>query len=234
MLERQILEFEGIDPDTLPTLAEVLVSGRMAGELTMTGSVESLSVIGRAAVDEALYVGNRVGQAQVSFSATDLFSPERELSAQVDAGAIRVLQREFDSVSVNVRYREPSGNVNVFLVRSPEERYSGLLAFDDEGDVRTLHLDELVFRFPEERWNLGGPATISWDPDGLTFRDFRMRRPGVGGMRLQAQGRIPFDGEADFGLEAEALDIRWIAHALQLDEVLEGVVDLEFKCYGHG
>ena len=232
VLERQILEFEGIDPDTLPTLAEVMVSGRMAGELTMTGSVENLSVIGRAAVDDALYVGNRVGQAEVSFSATDLFSPEREVSAQIDAGAIRVLQREFDSVSVNVRYREPSGNVNVFLVRSPEESFSGLLTFDEEGDVRTLHLDELVFRFPEERWNLGAPATISWDPDGLTFRDFRLRRPGVGGMRLRAQGRIPFDGEADFGLEAEALDIRLIAHALQLDEVLEGVVDLEFNVMG--
>ena len=232
VLERQILEFEGIDPDTLPTLAEVLVSGRMAGELTVNGSFESLSVTGRAAVDDALYVGNRVGQAEVSFSATGLFSPEREVSAQIDAGAIRVLRREFDSVSVNVRYREPSGNVNVFLVRSPEESYSGLLAFDEEGDVRTLHLDELVFRFPEERWNLGGPATISWDPDGLTVGDLRMRRPGVGGMRLQAQGRIPFDGEADFGLEAEALDIGWIAHLLQLDEVLEGVVDLEFNVIG--
>ena len=100
------------------------------------------------------------------------------------------------------------------------------------GDLGTLHLDELVFRFPEERWNLGGPATISWDPDGLTFRDFRMRRPGVGGMRLQAQGRIPFDGGADFGLEAEALDIRWIAQLLQLDEVLEGVVDLDLRLTG--
>ena len=232
VLERQILEFEGIDPDTLPTLAEVLVAGRMAGEFTVNGSFENLSVTGRAAVDDALYAGNRVGRAEVSFSATGLFTPEREVSAQIDAGAIRVLQRDFDSVSVNVRYREPSGNVNVFLVRSPEESYSGLLAFEEEGDVRTLHLDELVFRFPEERWNLGGPATISWDPDGLTFRDFRMRRPGVGGMRLQAQGRIPFDGEADFGLEAEALDIRWIAHLLQLDDVLEGVVDLEFNVTG--
>ncbi|MCH7933909.1 MAG: hypothetical protein IIC36_07905, partial [Gemmatimonadetes bacterium] len=232
VLERQILEFEGIDPDTLPTLAEVLVSGRMAGDLTLNGSFESLSVRGRVAVNDALYAGNRVGQAEVSFSATGLFSPERELSAQINAGAIRVLQRDFDSVSVNVRYREPSGNVNVFLVRSPEESYSGLLAFDKEGDVRTLHLDELVFRFPEERWNLGGPATVSWDPDGLTIRDFRMRRPGVGGLRLQAQGRIPFDGEADFRLEAEALDLRWIAHLLQLDEVLEGVVDLNFNMTG--
>ena len=232
VLERQILEFEGIDPDTLPTLAEVLVSGRMAGELTVTGSLENLSVTGRAAVEDALYVGDRVGQAELSFSATGLFSPEREVSAQIDAGAISVFEREFDSVSVNVRYREPSGNLSVFLARSPEESYSGRLALDDEGEVRTLYLDELVFRFPGERWNLGGPATISWDPAGLTFRDFRMRRPGVGGMRLQAQGRIPFDGEADFRLEAEALDISWIAHLLQLDEVLEGVVDLELDVVG--
>ena len=232
VLERQILEFEGIDPDTLPTLAEVLVSGRMAGELTVNGSFESLSVTGRAAVDDAFYVGNSVGQAEVSFSAESLFSQEREVSAQIDADAISVFEREFDSVSVNVRYREPSGNVSVFLVRSPEESYSGRLALDEEGDLRTLNLDELVFRFPEERWNLGGPATISWDPDGLTFRDFRMRRPGVGGMRLQAQGRIPFDGEADFGLEAESLDIRWIARLLQWDEILEGVVELELNVAG--
>ena len=231
-LERQILEFEGIDPDTLPMLAEVLVSGRMAGELTVTGSLENLSVTGRAALEDAFYVGDGVGQAEVSFSATGLFSPEREVSAQIDAGAISVFEREFDAVSVNLRYREPSGNLSVFLVRSPEESYSGRLALDNEGEVRTLHLDELVFRFPGERWNLGGPATISWDPDGLTFRDFRMRRPGVGGMRLQAQGRIPLDGEADFRLEAEALDISWIAHLLQLDEVLEGVVDLELDVVG--
>ena len=232
VLERQILEFEGIDPDTLPTLAEVLVSGRMAGELTVNGSFENLSVTGRAAVDEAFYVGNSVGQAEVSFSAVGLLSQEREVSAQIDADAISVFEREFDSVSVNLFYREPSGNVSVFLVRSPEESYSGRLALDEEGDLRTLNLDELVFRFPEERWNLGGPATISWDPDGLTFSDFRMRRPGVGGMRLQAQGRIPFDGEADFGLEAESLDIRWIARLLQLDEVLEGVVELELNVAG--
>ena len=231
-LERQILELEGIDPDTLPTLAQVLFSGSMSGELTVGGSFENVSVVGRTLVNDVLYEGNRVRQADVSFSAMDLFSPEREVSAQIDAGAIRFLEREFDSISVNVRYREPSGNVNVFLVRSPDESYSGLLAFDVEAGLRTLHLDELVFRFPGERWNLGGPATIAWDPDGLTFRDFRMRRPGVGGMRLRAQGRIPFDGEADFSLEAEALDIRWIANLLQLNEVLEGVVDLDLRVTG--
>ena len=232
ILERQILEFEGIDADTLPTLSEVLVSGRMTGELVIGGSFESLSATGRVEVEDGSYGGDRVGQAEVSFSATGLFSPERELSAQIETGAISVFEREFDSLSASFDYREPNGNADVFLARSPEESYQGRLAFEKEGDVRTLHLDELVFRFPEERWNLAGPSTISWDPDGLTFRDFRLRRPGFGGMRLQAQGRLSFDGEADFRLDAEALDVRWIARALQLEEALESVVDLDLRLTG--
>ncbi|MCH7892660.1 MAG: hypothetical protein IH921_14265, partial [Gemmatimonadetes bacterium] len=59
-LERQILELEGIDPDTLPTLAQVLFSGNMAGELTVGGSFENVSVVGRTLVNDVLYEGNRV------------------------------------------------------------------------------------------------------------------------------------------------------------------------------
>ena len=232
ILERQILEFEGTDPDTLPTLSEVLVSGRMEGELTLGGSFESLSATGRAALEDGLYGGDRVEQAEVSFSVTGLLSPELDASVQLDAGGISVFGREFTSISGSFTFREPSGNVDVVLVRSPEESYQARIAFDDEGDIRTLHLDELVFRFPGERWNLGGPSTVSWDPDGLTFTDFRMRSPGLGGMRLQAQGRLPFNGAADFRLEADALDVGWIAQALQLDEVLEGQVDMDLRVTG--
>ena len=59
-----------------------------------------------------------------------------------------------------------------------------------------------------------------------------MRSPGLGGMRLQAQGRLPFNGAADFRLEADALDVGWIAQALQLDEVLEGQVDMDLRVTG--
>ena len=232
VLERQILELEGINPDTLPILSEVLVSGRMAGELVFGGSFENLSATGRAEIENGSYGGNLVEQAEVSLSATGLFSPERELSVRLDAGAIRVFEREFDSVSANFDYGELTGNADILLVRSPDESYLGRLAFEEENAVRTLHLDELVLRFPDERWNLGGPGRISWDADGLTFRDFRLRSPGLGGMRLQAQGRFPFDGEADFRLEADGLDVRRIARILQLEEVLEGVVDLDLRLTG--
>ncbi len=231
-LELTILALEDIDPDTLPTLAQVFVSGRLDGGLTLAGSLEDLDVSGQARLEDGRYGDSRVGDAAVSFSANGLFSQAREIEAQIDGGEVRFLDRAFDSISVRLEYQEPRGRVNLFVVRSEEESYQARVAFELEDAVRTLHLDELVLRFPDERWNLGGPATISWDPDGLIFRDLRVIRPGVGGMRLRAEGRLPFEGEADLDLSVQGLDVSRIAHVLQMSERLEGVVDVELEVTG--
>ncbi len=231
-LELSILALEDIDPDTLPTLAQVFVSGRMDGGLTIGGSLEDLDVRGQARLEDGRYGDSRLGDAAVSFSASGLLSPERAFEADIDADEIRVFDRVFDSVSVRLEYQEPRGRMNLFVVHSEEESYQARVAFEQEDAVRTLHLDELVLRFPDERWNLGGPATIAWDPDGLTFRDLRLIRPGVGGMRLRAQGRLPFRGEADFDLSVQGLDVGRIAHVLQMNERLEGMVNVELEVAG--
>ncbi len=231
-LELSILALEDIDPDTLPTLAQVFMSGQMAGGLTLGGSLEDLAVTGHARLEDGRYGDSRLGDAAVSVSAVGLLSPEWSLEAGIDGDDILILDRAFDSVSVRLEYQEPRGRVNLFVVQSEEESYQARVAFEREDAVRTLHLDELVLRFPDERWNLGGPATISWDPDGLTFRDLRLIRPGVGGMRLQARGRLPFKGEADFDLSVQGLDVSRIAHVLQMEERLEGVVDVELEVTG--
>ena len=231
-LELSILALGEIDPDTLPTLEQAAVSGSMDGSLVLGGSLDALSVSGQATLRQGSYGDSRVGAALVSFSAQGLLSPERTFEADVDGDNIRVLGRAFDSVSVHLDYQEPRGRVNLFIVHSEEENYQARVAFEQDDDVRTLHLDELVLRFPDERWNLGGPATIGWDPDGLTFRDLRLIRPGVGGMRLQAQGRVPFRGEADFDLSIQGLDVSRVAHVLQLSERIEGMVDVELEVTG--
>lgn len=231
-LELSILGLEEIDPDTLPTLEQVAVSGSMDGSLVLGGSLDALSVSGQATLRQGRYGDSRVGDVLVSFTADGLLSAERTFEADVDGDDIRVLDRAFDSVSVHLDYQEPRGRVNLFVFHSEEENYQARVAFEQDDDVRTLHLDELVLRFPDERWNLGGPATISWDPDGLTFRDLRLIRPGVGGMRVQAQGRVPFRGEADFDLSVQGLDVSRVAHVLQLSERIEGVVDVELEVTG--
>ena len=231
-LELSILSLEDIDPDTLPTLAQISVSGRMDGNLTLGGSLEELDIAGQARVEGGLYGDNRVGDAAVSFSANGLLSPERSVEAQIDGDDIRFLDRALDSISIRLDYQEPRGRVTMFVVKADDESYQASVAFEQEDSVRTLHLDELVLSFPDERWNLGGPATIAWDPNGLTFRDLRVIRPGVGGMRLRAQGRLPFQGEADFDLSIRGLDVSRIAQVLQMSERLEGVVDVELEVTG--
>ena len=230
-LELSILTLEGIDPDTLPILAQVLVSGAVDGRLTLAGSVEELDVSGQARVRDGQFGGSRIGEAELSFSAPNLLSPRPDVRAQIDAIDVRVVERVFDSVSVRLEYQRPRGSADLFLV-TPEEDYRARMALEQEDERRTLHLDELVLRFPGERWNLGGPATLSWDPGGLTVRDLRVIRPGVGGMRVRAQGRLPFRGQADFELSVDRLDVARIADAVQMSERLEGMVDVELRVTG--
>ena len=231
-LSREILAFDGIDPDTLPTLADVRTEGKMVGRMTLSGSLTSLAIEGEAELEAARYGANLVGDAAITFGTTGFLSSDQVFQARIDADSIRILNRIFDSISVHVDYRGPQGGVDFFLVREKDENYRGRLVFDQEESLRTLHLDELALNFPDERWNLGGPTSLAWDPDGLTISDFRLIRPGVDGMRIRAEGYLPFQGEADFTLNVQGLDLSRIAHVLQVDERHEGVVDLNLQVTG--
>jgi len=231
-LARDILIFDGIDPDTLPLLEDVRMSGSVNAQLQLSGALDSLSLSGDLAVADAVYARNFVESARVTFTAEGLPSLEPQIAALVESGGIRILERAFDSASVRLDYKEPRGRTDVFLVRSEDEDYRAHVAFDWSDTTRVLNLDEMTLRFPEERWNLGGPATVSWDPDGLTFEGFRLIRPGVGGFRMSAEGRLPFRGRADLDFLLERLELERVSHLLQLSDRLEGVVDVDLKIRG--
>jgi TamB, inner membrane protein subunit of TAM complex len=231
-LARDILVFDGIDPDTLPLLADVQMSGSVTAQLQLNGALDSLSLSGELTVADAVYAGSFVERAHVTFTADGLPSVAPQIQALVESGGIRILERAFDSVSVRLDYQEPRGRTDIFLVRSEDEDYRAHIAFDWSDTIRVLNVDEMTLRFPTERWNLGGPATVSWDPDGLTFRDVRLIRPGTDGFRMSAEGRLPFRGAADFDVSVQRLELARVAHLFQLPDRLEGVVDLELQMRG--
>ena len=231
-LESSVLVMEGINPDTLPTLSETFVSGNLAGDLTLGKSFDNLEISGRAYLENGTYRNNRAEVMDLLFSVDKSFSSEQKIEMQFEGAGVNIFDKEFDSVSVNLGHEGLRGRANILLAKSQEESYRVALSFEQQDMTRTFHFDELIFRFPDERWNLGGPATVSWDPNGLTFRDLRLIRPGLGGMRLMAEGRFPFYGEADFDLEAENINVERIASILQTQDRLEGIVDLDFDITG--
>lgn len=231
-LEREFLIFDGIDPDTLPHSDDVRMAGQLQGVAELSGSLENLGITGDASFIDAAYGRNSVSAAEVSFTATRLPSRQPRIEAEIEADSVRLLQRAFASGEIRFDYRASSGNLDLFLTRDESEDYRARVAFETDSAATVLHLDELGLRFADARWNLGRPATISWDPDGLSVQGFQMRRPGSGGLRFTADGRLPFRGPADLDLDIERLDLERLAGLLQIQDTLRGIVDLDAKVSG--
>jgi len=232
-LSRDILMLDGINPDTLPLQEEIATEGQMTGQIVLSGSLRETRLLGEAAFSDVRYGTNLVKKAVLGFSAEDLFAPSVRMDLQIDADSLDIVARSFDSLSVRMTYSDPRGEMDIFLMRSEDENYQARIAFEDASAARLLNVDELSFNFPDERWNLGGPSRIFWDTGGLTFENFRLIRPGLGGLRVGAEGRFPFKGLADLEVVVENLDVSRVSHLFRWDESLKGIVDLAFNLTGN-
>ena len=232
-LSRDILMLDGINPDTLPLQEEIATEGQMTGQIVLSGSLRETRLLGEAAFSDVRYGPNLVKKAVLGFSAEDLFAPSVRMDLQIDADSLDIVARSFDSLSVRMTYSDPRGEMDIFLMRSEDENYQARIAFEDASTARLLNVDELSFNFPDERWNLGGPSRIFWDTGGLTFENFRLIRPGLGGLRVGAEGRFPFKGLADLEIVVENLDVSRVSHLFRWDESLKGIVDLTFNLNGN-
>ena len=232
-LSRDILILDGINPDTLPLQEEIATEGQMTGQVVLSGPLRETRLSGEAAFSDVRYGPNLVEKAVLEFSAEDLFAPSVRMDLQIDADSLDIVARSFDSLSVRMTYSDPRGEMDIFLMRSEDENYQARIAFEDASAARLLNVDELSFNFPDERWNLGGPSRILWDTGGLTFENFRLIRPGLGGLRVGAEGRFPFKGLADLEVVVENLDVSRVSHLFRWDESLKGIVDLAFNLTGN-
>jgi TamB, inner membrane protein subunit of TAM complex len=231
-LERESLLIDGVDLDTLPLSEEIRVGGGLVGRMTLEGGLYGFSANGSASLDHGVLGRHSVGAADITFDATGLPSRQPRVEVDIEADSLRIMERAFAGGTARLEYRDPRGTLNIFLARDETEDYLARIAFEADSVQRILHIDEMGLRFADERWNLGGPATVSWDPDGLTFRDLRIIRPGPGGLRFRADGRYPFDGPASLDLDVERLDLARLDHLLQLPDTLEGLVSLDMAVVG--
>ena len=231
-LSRDILILDGVNPDIFPLAEDIATEGQIAGQLVLSGSLQKTKLLGVADVSGMRYGNNIVEVAVLDFSATNLFTPRAQVDFQLDADSIDIMGRNFDSLSVRINYSDPRGELDLFLMRSEDENYQARIAFEDALPAKLLNIDELSVNFPDERWNLGGPSRVFWDSDGLTFEDFRLIRPGIDGLRIQTEGRFPFEGQGDLEVLIENLDVSRVSHLFRWDESLSGVIDLAFNLTG--
>lgn len=214
-LELEGLRLQGIDPDTLPLASEIAVEGSAEGRFTVTGSMKRFDLAGDATLHALRVADSRAAAGTLQFGATGLPGADRTLSMAFAADSLEVLGRSFLAGRVEAERSPTGGRVVAELQRSSNEVYNARATFELDSATTVVNLDELTLRFDDRRWNLSGPARLTWGDALLDVEHFRMRAP-VGGLDLAVDGRIARGQESDLTVRAERVPLDRVAHVLQL------------------
>ncbi len=237
-MEATLLRFEGVDPDTLPTEAEVTMNGALVGNVTLSGSLESFSAEGEATLREAQYGMYQVDSAQVVFAARQLPSLEGVLEVDLDAYRVQLEDRAFQEVHLTGAVADRVGDARLEIERTDDERLTlvGDFALDSLARSGRVELQEARLVLDSLAWSAQGTPRIRWDTAGLEVRDLAVMRSGAGAtgaMELTAEGTLSWDGDSDFVLGVQGASLDRLTRLLEMEDVeLGGMVDLDLTVVG--
>lgn len=232
-LERELLLAGGVNPDTLPTEAAVALEGRLTGEITVRGWVDAFTADGTVSVQELIYGSNFVRDASGTFTASRLPGLDGGMEATLEADSIFWSGRRLSGARLEAAYTRPAGNVLLEIRRHDAEDYRARASFEADSLEGSVELEELALRFDDVQWMLERTALLDWDPSAIRVRDFTLGRPGVDSMRIQADGVIPREGDAEFDLQIRRLSLARVARLAQMEaDGVEGSMDVDLRLRG--
>jgi len=231
-LDRELLRVQGVDPDSLPTRAEVELTGAVQGRVTVTGSVQEFVAQGNASFAHVRYGKNVVRGVEVSFEGASLPRLDGRLAVSLEADSLFVVGLDFVSAHLGLERDQAKGSFDVVLGRRPGEDHTFRGVFTDEVGKRSVQLDELALRFDEITWALERPAVIAWNDHGFDVRDFDLHGPGDS-LRIKVDGLIPREGPADLMVSVQDLHLENLARLVQQEELgLTGRLALNARLTG--
>lgn len=216
-LDLELLRFQGVDVDTLPTQAEVAMSGALQGEVVLSGSLERLDVRGSALVRDLVYGVERLESGEVTVDLRRVGSEEREGRVAASLRNLDMEGRDFQEVVADLDVAGRAAEGTLSITRRGAERYDleGSFALDTLGGGE-VHLGRATFAVDSLAWYLARPATVAWDRAGVTFEDFAMTREGHDPMSLAARGRLAWEGSSDLAIDLQGLHLDRVAHIAQV------------------
>lgn len=232
-LERELLRLEGIDPDTLPLLADVAMSGTAQGRVTLSGSVSDFTARGEVDLRDVQYGASRVASATVSGEAAGLPGLAGRITLVADLVEARVLGRSFSEGHAELDFARPEGTALVELRRSDDEDYRARASFEVDSLGGRVALEELALRFDTLSYQLATPASLAWNDSSVHVRDFELVSPGSDPLSIRAEGILPRRGQADFSVVGRGVRLERLIQLVQREDLeLAGRVDLDVTIGG--
>lgn len=235
-LEREVLRFEGVNPDTLPDAVGVVLEGEARGDLRLSGSVRDLDAQGSIEILDLVYADHSIASALGRFEGGWRGGDEWEVDGAVEFGSFETGRFSFVGGTVEGSYRPREGVLTAELRRPGDEgsQVGGRFTLHDEGVDVTL--ETLAFDLRTGRWSLDAPAELQISGTSAVEVDLlRLRRPSPeaeGSVTMQAAGLLDLEGESDLQIGVSGLDLAEIGRILQLEDPPTGILDLELDVRG--
>lgn len=245
--EQESFRLAGADEDTFPSARELRFDGTVDGAVTLSGSLHSASAEVSLALSDLVHRENSASSVQVEVSIDEIAvargdsaagpNPEPHLTGEIRGDSVVVGGREFQTVTLDGRYRSGAGgSLHAVVARAEDESYEALaeVLFREEGG--RLNLDRLTFAFPDRRWSLQGPASVEWTDEVARVNHFGLIRPGAPGLRLFAGGEIArgasSDARSGFEIDVSDLDLAVVGRLLQLERPPSGLLHARVAAAG--
>jgi autotransporter translocation and assembly factor TamB len=231
-LDRELLRAEGVDPDTLPTRADVELSGAIRGRATLTGSLPDFAADGGASFEGVRFGRSFVRGANVAFTASGLPSRDATVAGTLETDSLELQGRGFRGARLSFDYARPRGRFDVVVRRSEAEDYAARARFELREREGRLDLEELALRFDSLTWALERPSVLEWNDQGVRVQDFVLSSPEEP-LRIEANGLIPRQGQADLSVRVQGFPLDRVAGLFQREDVgLDGVIALDMRVSG--
>ena len=196
----------------VPMIGDSTATGSIAAQGTISGPLGALRLAGDFR-GEQLRVGEW-GAGRIASRYTAAFTGALpEIEATLEGGDVLTpTAGDYRTLTAEVRLVSPTFDLDV----QGEHVAGGQVAIVAEGTIpregsRTVNLQRAHFDLREGRWELAGPAQLTWQRGaaGLRVADFELRNPGT-------EGRVSLDGVV---FPMDRLDARVVTTDLPLDQV---------------
>ena len=224
VLERQLLRLQGVDADTLPLLADVMMSGALEGVVDLTGTLSELGVSGTVRIRNGALGEERVGDATIQVTALDVTGAERRVDLEVDARDVVAFDRSITELVADVSLEGRAGAGSVSALQTSGDRYQvmGDFALDSAGGGGVVRLEEASVDVDSLAWHLLHPAEVRWDSASVFLDNLEVTREGEDPMLVRANGILAWNGESDLRVEADGLHVDRVARILQREDLAIG------------
>ncbi len=225
-LDRDVLVLRGIDPDTLPALADVRADGRVFGEVVLEGAVSSFSAVGWMEGEAMQYGRSSVEGGRIDFEVEGLPGLAGAAHADLRFDATRFAERDFSGGTVSLDYQRPEGRALIELVRDSTEDYRMRGRFELDSLGGAVDFEEFGIRIDSLSYRSTHPTRVVWTDSVFALDSLEVVGSGLDPVTIRAAGTLPRRGAADFDVDIQGLALSRLTRVAQREDLdLSGTVD---------